>query len=104
MSKIKVKVTKVMAKRLNECFPKYHITFEELTPRAFGINVSYDAYRHEEDWDYEKGVFKTIKVSYPYEFYAMPMYLTTEHLRIACKDCNGTFEDFVRSVANMICI
>lgn len=79
---MKIEVTKKMVNVLNkaakESGAEMKFIFETMTERAYSIYVN--ALASGRDYDYEKGVFKVIKVLYPDEYYAMPNYLATEDL------------------------
>ena len=98
-----VKATKKMAKELSKHLPNgYSIQTEKMTPQKFRWYVDIDDYKHENDFDIATGLFNVIKVVYPYEFYAMPKYITTKDLHEIYKTCNKTWDGFVQNFLDEI--
>ena len=96
---MKCKVTKVMAKTIQKHIPEYTIEYVELKPEAYERYVSYDLLEHENDFDWNKKVFKVIRVVYPSEYYSCSAYLTTNDLvRCLHGSRNKTINEFIDQV------
>ena len=90
---MKVKATKTMVKELKKHLPEgYNITLEKMSERQFALYVDINTYNHEHDYNINDGKFSVIKIIYPYEYYAMPKYITTKDLSKIFKTCNKTWE------------
>lgn len=84
---MKVKVSKVFAKFINKTAKELGFKAEAevitMSERGYRLNVGIDAAFDAEDngdYDWGTGEYRVIRVSYPYDFYAMPQYLTTASL------------------------
>ena len=95
---MKAIVSKVMAKTLNNALNTIDmkIEYHEMSYEAYSTFVSYDTLEHTNDWNFEKSVFKVLRIIYPEEYYAMPQYATTNDLqRILRNTSKNTLEEFV---------
>lgn len=99
---MRVKVSKTMVKQLQKEFKNYLIVYEEMTINDYRWCVNSDLLGNENDYDYEKSKFKVIKVLYPYEYYAMPKYLTTNDLGKCFRKSNKTYNSFINEIKNEI--
>ena len=81
-----VKVTKKMVNELNKAVRRsgrdYEFKYRECSVDFYTVNVNYDyltAYDYG-DFDFNKNMFRYIRVVYPLDCYAIPGTLTTEEL------------------------
>jgi hypothetical protein len=84
---MKIKVSKVFADFINKTAKELGFKAEAkvvtMSERGYCLNVGLDAAQDAEnygDYDWRKDEYKAIRVCYPYEYYAMPRYLTTAAL------------------------
>ncbi len=95
---MQVKVSKTMAKSINSYFNdkgvSYHAEVVEFTPQSYDYHVG-SSYLNDEDFDAETNMMKVIVVEYPYEYYAMPRYLSTRELRSIYHTSNRTMNGFM---------
>lgn len=101
---MKVKASQVMVKELKKHIQEYSITLEKLSERAFSLYVDIDSYKHDADYNINTGLFNVIKVSYPYECYAMPKYITTADLLKVFKNSDKTLNGFIESFKEYVAI
>lgn len=99
---MQTKVTKKMAALLNKNFKNYEIKVTNLTVDEFKFKVNYSLFDDLEDFDSSSNTFKVIKVLYPFEYYAMPTYLTTRILTRLYENSDKTLEGFLQQVFNSI--
>lgn len=105
---MKLKVTQKMTNELNKSFKtidkvsKYKLVYEKMSDQAYKLNVDMYARSMDADYDVLKGKWCTIKVLYPDEYYAMPTYLTTSLLESLFRKSDGTWQRFVKEVADYI--
>lgn len=90
---MKVKVTKVMAKLLNERFPRYTFRVEEHTTWMFSDPIDYNP---------KTGHTKVLVVYYPGEYYAMPQSFSTSDLLKCFKRSDHTLDGFLKQVWSMV--
>lgn len=97
---MKVASTTTMTKLLNDAIKHHNIKdrqfkYETLEEDDYKMNVDYDTYNAEEwgDYNYKTGKYRVIKVLYPYEYYAMPSYLTTASLNALAKQHQGEYKN-----------
>lgn len=87
---MKIKATKTFAAWINSVANRtgkqFHAELKEYSLKAYsaaGFSLSnfniFDAADYG-DWDAERSVVRIIEVRYPYEFHAVPQYLTTKTL------------------------
>ena len=112
---MKVKATKVFTKWLNDYISNFDgiekFDLLKLTEEQYTHYVDYrGAYEACEygDYDDSDGTIKVIQVEYLPECYAMPTYLGTKELQMACKPYikNGVIdiEDMITALCNEVCI
>lgn len=84
---MRVKVNKTFATFMNKTFKKFKLPYraevETMSQTKYGWCVDSDLWGNEQDMFFDDDgnyMFKVIKVLYPYEYYATPMYLTTKRL------------------------
>lgn len=86
-----IQVSKVFARFINTTAKEMGFEAEaevvELSPTQYQWLVG-DTYEGETDYDWKKGKFRAIKVLYPYEFYANPLFLSTARLVCECRRRN----------------
>lgn len=102
---MQVKVSKVMAKFLNENLLKskgYKAVFQEFTPDQYSLYVSYNIMDNENDYNYNSGKMKSIKIVYPDDYYAVPRFLTTNDLVKIFKNSDKTVSGFLVQLWNEI--
>lgn len=104
---VKVMVSKVMAKTLNEEFTKRGLKFckfeyRECGCREYEIRVNMYPIQHMNDWIDSKSKFKYIVVWYNPNCYALPKYLTTRDLAKLFDKSDGTLDGFVNAVRNEV--
>lgn len=90
---MKVKVTKVMAKLLNEKFPRYTFRVEEHTTWMYSDPIDYNP---------KTGHTKVLVVYYPGEYYAMPQSFSTSDLLKCFKRSDHTLDGFLKQVWSMV--
>lgn len=90
---MKVKVTKVMAKLLNEKFPKYSFSVEEHTTGWWS---------DPDDYNPRTGNTKMLVVHYPASYYALPKSFTTSDLVSCFKHSDHTLEGFLKQIWSMV--
>lgn len=76
-----VKVSKTFAKWMNTCGGQFTAEVVTMNQSQYGFHVG-DQFEAMDagDYDWEKRVFKAIMVTYPDDYYACPLYLTTARL------------------------
>lgn len=96
---MKVKVSKVLVNYLNtmaknDALKIDRAEYVEFSPEQYRWSVSYDVWGNECDYSAATGKFKAIRITYPYDYYSVPRYITTnellkEFLRLPSKDENS---------------
>ena len=80
---MKIKVSKAFAAFMNKTFKanglNYRASVVELSERAYFLNVS-GTWGDDLDYNINTGLFKAIRVEYPANYYACPLYLSTAGL------------------------
>jgi hypothetical protein len=99
---MKVKATKKMAQVLSNNIKEYKITLEQFTERNYSLFVNLDSYKNENDYNINTGLFNTIKVTYPPEYYAYPSYLSTNDLVKCFNKSSGTLQSFIEKVREFV--
>ena len=102
---MQVKVSKTMVKFLNNNLLKskgYKAVFNEMTTDQYSLSVSYDIMENENDYNYNTGKMKSIKILYPDDYYAVPRYLTTNDLVKIFKNSDKTVSGFLNQLWNEI--
>lgn len=99
---MKAKVTKVIAKELSKAVKGNYciesIDYFECTPQDYQIYVRWDLYNHDIDYDFIKGKYKFIEVTYKDECYAPSKFLTTYDIQKLLQNVSApTFENFVNA-------
>lgn len=107
MTKMKVRVSNVMAKYIQKLEPEYSVSVAKVDKNTYenitGDTV-YDAWSYGDSYLNTKGeeVFKVLRINYPDEYYAMPKYLTTqmmnEEYRRHKAINNGDFDTFIKEL------
>lgn len=103
---MKIQVSKIFARFINETATetgaKFYAEVLEMSETAYKFNVNIWG----PDWiDYnpKTGKFKAIRVSYPPEFFAVPIYLTTENLNKAFTRYNVKTAADLKNMIREIC-
>ena len=104
-----VKVSKRMIKELKKeaAFKKAGIYFDyyEMPLDDYRFIVTYDYLNNIDDYDYEKEVFKVIRVSYEPDYYACNKFLTTSDLLHIFRSCNNkTWDSFINDLYEVVAI
>lgn len=103
-----VKATKTMAATIadyfkkNERFKNYSVTLKKMTINQYEFYVDYNAHCHDEDFDYIKRLFNVICITYPYNYYACPRYITTADLSRIFKRCDKTLNGFLKELSEEV--
>lgn len=95
---MKVQATKKMTDEINKFFKEkkipYEAVYETMSPAAYKWNVdTFDD--HDDDYLANTGKMRSIKILYPYEYYACPHYLTTRELVDIFRKSNKTLDGFM---------
>lgn len=90
---MKVKVTKAMAKLLNESFPRYHFSVEEHTTGWWSDPADYNP---------KTGHTKMLVVRYPAAYYALPKTFSTTDLAKCFRASDRTLDGFLKQVWSMV--
>ena len=96
---MQVKVTRPMVKALNETLEQHGMkaVLQEMPVHVYEIQVDYNAFIHDIDWNEKKNVMKVIRIDYPEECYAMPKFCTTRDLSRIFRECGGnTWDKFIK--------
>jgi hypothetical protein len=102
MSTITIKVSGSMVKYIKDIIPKdYEVKLIKLTDREFRFMVDYDEYSNDVDYGVDN-MYRVIQVLYPYEYYAMPKYLTTKDLTRIYKNSVKYGVDFNKELISEI--
>lgn len=101
---MKVKTSNVFAAWLRDHLKSDHyaVSLEKLSENDFSILVDYFTIDHEIDYNYKTGKFNVIKISYPYEYYAMPLYLTTKELIKIFQTSDKTEAGYLKAIKEYI--
>lgn len=99
---MKVKVSKTMAKMLNDKIKEYTITFASMSEHNYKMSVDIDIFNHDIDYDWINNRYNVIMIEYPCEYYACNNYLTTKDLTKAFDKSDKTLDGFIQAVKNMI--
>lgn len=94
-----IQVSKVFAKFINKTAKemgfKAEATVVNLTENQMhgfmGLEALFDADAYG-DYDWESNTYKAIRINYPYEYYACPLFIGTGMLVRAWKRCGGKTE------------
>jgi hypothetical protein len=85
---MKIQVSKVFASFINKAAKELGFECEaqvvNLSPTQYQWLVG-DTYEGETDYNWQTGKFKAIKVLYPYEYYANPVFLSTARIVCECR-------------------
>ena len=103
---MKVKVSKTMLKEIlkylknkGDKYNGYGVYYTEMNENAYAYCVDYNGrYANEIDYDYNKGVMKVLKITYPYDYYACDKYLTTRDLTRVFKNSDKTLLGFMKEL------
>lgn len=106
---MRVQVSKTMAREIAKAMKARDIKFDEvcvttMSERGYALNVG-DVWQAElnGDYDYGEGEYKVICIHWPYEYYAMPTYVSTKRLKDIHKRSNpSNLEEYMRAVVNNI--
>lgn len=103
---MKVMVSKTMAKFIaKELKPeKISVDYMEISQDDFRFCVDSCYMDHLADWDFDKQVFKVIRLVYPPECYAMPQFITTKALDHFFKKSDRTAAGFVQVMKDYVLI
>ena len=106
---MKIKVSKVFADFINKTamelnFP-VHAQVVNLSENSYRWNVTTNIWDAEEygDYDWTKGTFKAIMLTYPEDYYACPGYLTTKELNKEFKRLNVSDMDGLKNMVRGLC-
>ena len=100
-----VKVSKVMAKFLNEnlnlnCVES--VSYGECDVKTYERYIDMDYWKQEADYLINKNKFKYLQVNYKDECYASPTYLNTNDLIKAIRRSDRTAQGFCQKVAEIV--
>lgn len=98
---MKVKVTNVFRKFLQEQISGYNFRLIELDVENYRMIIDYDLYSWE-DFNAAKRTMKAIKVIYPADCYAMPRYLSTRELNEIFSRSDRTAAGFIEAIKQEI--
>ena len=98
MSKMKIKPTYKMVSYLRKLLNGCKVDLVYLTPEQFRCCVDYNDLDHEVDYDWQKSIFKVIRVIYPSEDYACNKYLTTKDLHYCLGQSDKSFNGFMEQL------
>ena len=106
---MKIKVSKTFAKFINETAKE--MGFEvlakvvEFSENAYKWNVSYDVFRAYDygDFDFSKGTYKAICLSYPASYYSCNRYLTTYELNKEFKSAGVQDIEGLKAMVRNMC-
>ena len=101
---MKLNTTKTFATFLKNEMKKlglnYEITLEKLNDRQYGWLV--DVMNRTDAYDYNTGLYSVLKVTYPYDYYACPKYITKEDLYKTWNKSEGNLNKFLLNMKNEI--
>ena len=99
-----VKVSNPMTQFIREALNGIadNVRIVKLSADEYGRIVDYDLIRHTDDWNGQ--TFKAIRVSYPAECYAMPVYITTRDLVTTFHESDGSAAGFTRKIQSQYAI
>ena len=104
MAYMTIKVSNTMVKYIKDILPKnYSVKLVKMTDRDFRLNVDYDEYSNEVDYGTDN-LYKVIKITYPDDYYANPLYFTTKELISAYRSSVKYNIDFKQELNNLILI
>lgn len=69
-----------MASFINKNVPNVVAKVETMSTDIYRMWVTYDIFSAQNDYDFNAGKYKVLKVVYPDSFYAIPRYITTKEL------------------------
>lgn len=98
---MKVQTTKILAKTLRERKPDkfkgYILEYDKISIANYRRNVNCFEDINSIDYDRKNQRFKVFRLTYPYEYYAMPQYITTADLIRIFKKSDRTLQGFVNA-------
>lgn len=98
-----IKATRAMAKEIAKRIKSgYSVSFERFTYDEYTRFVSIYPEREMDDYNASTGKFSAIKILYPDEYYACPLFLTTNDLITIYNNSDKTFNDFFRTLNDEI--
>ena len=95
---MKIKVSKVFADFINANCENLSARVIKLSQSNYAWTVG-DPWENAADYDYNKGYFKAIEITYPANYYAAPQYLTTGLL---CKEFRRRNVRDIAGLVNML--
>lgn len=107
---MKIKATKTVVRFLNKnkLSDQYSFHFVELPEHYYSrlcVDVFSSIFDHEDDFNFETGLFNTIKVVYDPECYAMDRYITTKELNSWCNRLKDiTVDTFINAVHDHVAV
>lgn len=100
---MKVKATKTMAKYINSLSNEFECELVKFNERQYAWYVDIETFNNDIDYNYENGLFNVLRIVYQ-DYTAMPKYLKTNDLIDIYNSCDGTLDDFGKSVLDYIAI
>lgn len=104
MSKIKVMVSNPMLKIMRAALPDYSVSLEKMNQDVYRTRVNYDLFTALQDLDNRTGRIKVFRIAYPADFYAIPMYITTQDLTKIFRNSDGSFQSFQNAIVDYCAI
>ena len=96
-----------MSDLLNKTYKRsmgYEFNYIELSRRDYSILVDYDLLKYETDYNCENDRFRVIVLNYPPEYYAAPLYITTNLLVKCFRNSDHSLSDFLNALQDEIII
>lgn len=91
---MKIKTSKVLAKLLNDNIKEFDICQRKITSRHFRLCVDCTQ-THDNDYDYKTDKYSVLCITYPSNWYANSVYITTDDLHRIYKQSNKTLNGFI---------
>lgn len=99
---MKLKATKTLANYLQNNIKGVEIKKVEMTERSYMLNVDLEIFDHENDYNFETDTYNVIVVNYPYNYYSLSKYITTNDILKLYNKSNKTATDFIEQIKNFI--
>lgn len=98
--------SKTMTQYLNKQYKEngFSFSYVELNRDQYARLVDYELLRHTNDYNAGRDSFRVIRLSYPAEYYALPLYITTNLLSKCYKESDGSAGDFLNCLQDEIMI
>ena len=98
--------SKKMSVFLNKQYKEigFRFSYIEFNRDQYAVYIDYDIMRHTNDYNAGSDKFRVIRLDYPAEYYALPLYITTNLLSKCYKDSDGSAGGFLDSLQDEIII